>query len=143
MKTLKLCFLCTGNSCRSQMAEAFARRHGGAQVQVCSAGVEAHGLNPRAVRAMSEIGIDISGQRSTLIADCDLSAMDYVITLCGDAADRCPVTPAQVTRLHWPFPDPAQATGTEEDIRAAFAAVRDALDERITTFLQERLSADT
>ncbi|MCY0869114.1 MAG: arsenate reductase (thioredoxin) [Firmicutes bacterium] len=139
MKPLKICFLCTGNSCRSQMAEALARKHGGTRVDACSAGVEAHGLNPRAVHAMSEIGIDISGQRSTLIADCDLHDMDYVITLCGDAADRCPVTPASVTRLHWPFPDPARAQGTEEQIRVAFADARDALEERIAGFVREIL----
>jgi arsenate reductase len=134
-----LYFLCTGNSCRSQMAEGWARHLGGDRVEVYSAGVEAHGLNPTAVAVMREIGIDISGQKSKLIDPELLHRADYVITLCGDAKDRCPVTPPHVRRLHWRFPDPAKVTGTEDEVLAAFRAVRDAIGERIRVFLETEM----
>ncbi|MBO8127288.1 MAG: arsenate reductase (thioredoxin) [Firmicutes bacterium] len=134
---VRIMFLCTGNSCRSQMAEGLARHFGGDKVEVYSAGVEAHGLNPRAVEAMAELGIDISGQKSELIDMDLLRFMDYLITLCGDADERCPVTPPEVTRMHWPFPDPAKAQGSEEEIKEAFRSVRDAIAEKIKSFLRE------
>lgn len=130
-------FLCTGNSCRSQMAEGWARHFGGNHIEVHSAGVEMHGLNPRAVAAMQDAGIDISHHQSKLIDTTLLNRSDYVITLCGDANDKCPVTPPNVRRLHWGFEDPARATGTEDEIRAAFAATRDAIRDKIQVFLQE------
>jgi len=126
-------FLCTGNSCRSQMAEGFAKQLLPANWTVASAGIEQHGLNPRAVQVMAEVGVDISQQRSTLIDPDYLAHCDLVVTLCGDARDRCPVTPPQVRKLHWPLPDPAQATGTPDEQLAVFRSVRDAIKQQILT----------
>lgn len=133
-------FLCTGNSCRSQMAEGWARHLGGDKVEVYSAGIETHGLNLRAVEVMKEAGVDISHHTSDLIDSDRLSRADYVITLCGDANDKCPVTPPQVNRLHWGFEDPAKATGSEEEVTAKFQEVRDAIRDRIAKFLEEEVS---
>ncbi|MTI95502.1 MAG: arsenate reductase (thioredoxin) [Firmicutes bacterium] len=133
----KIMFLCTGNSCRSQMAEGLARELGGDQVEVYSAGLEAHGLNPRAVKVLKEIGVDISDNTSDLIDPKLLAEMDYAITLCGDAEERCPLTPPTVTKLHWPFPDPAKAEGSEEEIMEQFRSVRDAIAARIREFFSE------
>ncbi|MDI3327862.1 MAG: arsenate reductase (thioredoxin) [Alicyclobacillaceae bacterium] len=130
-------FLCTGNSCRSQMAEGWAKHLGGDLVEVHSAGLEAHGLNPRAVAAMREAGVDISRQASKRIDPELLRRADYVITLCGDAEERCPATPPGVKRLHWGLEDPAKATGTEEEVAAKFREVRDAIRDRIQVFLEE------
>lgn len=124
-------FLCTGNSCRSQMAEGFAKQLLGPEWRVASAGVETHGLNPQAVAVMAEVGIDISEQYSKLIDKDYLQSSDLVVTLCGDARDKCPVTPPNVQRLHWPLPDPAAATGTPNEIRAAFRQVRDDIQQRV------------
>lgn len=124
-------FLCTGNSCRSQMAEGFARTLLGSEWKVQSAGVETHGLNPMAVQVMSEVGINISKQYSKLIDTDYLNSCDVVVTLCGDARDKCPMTPPQVKRVHWPLADPAQATGSETDKLKAFRDVRDEIQQRI------------
>lgn len=129
-------FLCTGNSCRSQMAEGWAKHLGGDKVEVYSAGIEAHGLHPRAVSVMKEAGVDISGQTSKLIDLDILNRADYVITLCGDANDKCPTTPPHVKRMHWGFPDPAKTTGTEEEIMQVFREVRDAIKDRVEDFLK-------
>lgn len=133
-------FLCTGNSCRSQMAEGWARHLGGAKIEVHSAGIETHGLNPRAVAAMKEADVDISHYTSDLIDPETLNRADYVITLCGDANDKCPVTPPHVNRLHWGFEDPAKATGSEEEITTKFHEVRDAIKNRIAKFLEEEIN---
>lgn len=130
-------FLCTGNSCRSQIAEGWARHLGGDKVEVYSAGVEAHGLNPRAVATMKEANVDISQHTSKLIDPDLLNRADYVITLCGDANDRCPMTPPYVTRLHWGFEDPARATGTEEEVQTKFRDVRNAIRDKIQEFLSD------
>ncbi|HEY8436045.1 MAG TPA: arsenate reductase (thioredoxin) [Haloplasmataceae bacterium] len=130
-------FLCTGNSCRSQMAEGFGKKYLGDRFEVYSAGIEAHGLNPRAVKVMAEKGIDISDQTSDVIDPDILNCADYVITLCGDAKDKCPMTPPHVKRLHWGLEDPAKATGTEEEIMAKFRSVRDAIEARIKQFAKE------
>ncbi len=132
-------FLCTGNSCRSQMAEGLAKHIGGDRLEVYSAGLEAHGLNPRAVKVMAEIGIDISKNTSNTIDPQKLNKMDYAITLCGDADERCPLTPPTVSRLHWPFPDPAKTEGSEEEILEQFRQVRDAIRDRLKTFINEEL----
>lgn len=129
--TPQLYFLCTGNSCRSQMAEGFAKQLLPADWTIQSAGVEVHGLNPKAVQVMAEVGIDISAQQSTLIDLDYLQHCDLVVTLCGDARDRCPVTPLSVKKLHWPLPDPAQATGDEAAQLVAFRQVRDEIKARI------------
>ncbi|WHX92197.1 arsenate reductase (thioredoxin) [Peribacillus simplex] len=129
-----LYFLCTGNSCRSQMAEAWGKKYLGNEWQVLSAGIEAHGLNPKAVKAMNEVGLDISNQTSDIIAPDILNNADFVVTLCGDAADKCPMTPPHVERGHWGFDDPAKAEGTDEERWAAFQRVRDEIGERIARF---------
>jgi arsenate reductase (thioredoxin) len=134
MNKKTLYFLCTGNSCRSQMAEGFGKQILGESFDVYSAGIEAHGLNPKAVKAMNEAGLDISGQTSDLIDKEILNNADYVITLCGDADDNCPVTPPHITRWHWGFDDPARAVGTEEEKWAVFQRVRDEIEKRIQDF---------
>ncbi len=107
-------------------------------VLVESAGVEAHGLNPRAVQVMLELGIDISHHESKVIDVERLRRADFAITLCGDARDRCPITPPEVTRLHWGFEDPARAQGSEEEIIAAFRRVRDGIRFQVQQFLREQ-----
>ncbi|GIO23830.1 arsenate reductase (thioredoxin) [Oceanobacillus sp. J11TS1] len=129
-------FLCTGNSCRSQMAEGWAKKHLGDAWEVKSAGIEAHGLNPNAVKAMREVDIDITGQTSDTIDPEILNNADFVVTLCGDAADKCPTTPPQVKRDHWGFDDPAKAQGSEGEKWAVFQRVRDQIGERIKRFAE-------
>lgn len=123
-------FLCVANSARSQMAEGVARYIAPKGVTIYSAGSEPSQVNPLAVRAMKELGIDISGHRSKAIKEIPLASVDVVITLCED--EVCPVFPGEVKRLHWPFPDPAAAQGTSEDVLAAFRRVRDEIRERVS-----------
>jgi len=131
-------FLCTGNSCRSQIADGFLQAIGGHKYEVKSAGLEAHGLNPRAVQTMKEAGIDISHHTSDVIDPTVLADADFIITLCGHANDNCPVVRNdKAQRWHWGFDDPAKATGTEEEITAQFRTVRDSIKERIELFVQE------
>lgn len=127
----KIYFLCTGNSCRSQMAEGYARKYLNGHYEVQSAGVEVHGLNPLAVEAMAEDGVDISNQTSTLIDPAYYQSADLIITLCGDARDRCPAFPTKAKKLHWPLPDPAQASGSREEKMAVFRQVRDEIKQRV------------
>ncbi len=127
-------FLCTGNSCRSQMAEAFGHKYLSEKYDVYSAGIEAHGLNPKAIKAMDEVGIDIRSQTSDMIDTELLNKADFVVTLCGDANDKCPMTPPHLTRWHWGFDDPARAEGTEEEKWAVFQRVRDEINARIEEF---------
>ncbi|MFC4023377.1 arsenate reductase (thioredoxin) [Oceanobacillus longus] len=129
-------FLCTGNSCRSQMAEGWAKKYLGDEWSVRSAGIEAHGLNPNAVKAMNEVGVDISNQKSEKIDTEFLDHATLAVTLCGDAADRCPMTPPQVKREHWGFDDPAKAEGTEEEVWKVFQRVRDEIGDRIKLFAE-------
>ena len=136
---LRVLFLCTGNSCRSQMAEGFARHLGGDRVEVLSAGIESHGKNPRAIAAMDEIDIDISGQESTRLSDDMLDGLDLVVTVCGHADEHCPVLPPGIRRVHWPLPDPAKATGTEEQFKTEFRAVRDDIRRRVEALLEKEL----
>lgn len=130
-------FLCTGNSCRSQIAEGWAKKYLGNKWDVFSAGIEAHGHNPNAVKAMNEIGIDISGQTSDIIDLKILKNADLVVTLCGDAADKCPITPPNVKREHWGFEDPAKATGTAEEKWSVFQRIRDEIGIKIQQFALE------
>ncbi|WP_079526023.1 arsenate reductase (thioredoxin) [Halobacillus hunanensis] len=129
-------FLCTGNSCRSQIAEGWANKHLGEDWDVKSAGIEAHGLNPNAVKAMNEVGIDISSQQSDVIDPDIFNKADLIVTLCGDAADKCPVTPPHIQRVHWGFDDPAKAEGTDGEKWAVFQRVRDQIGERIHRFAE-------
>ncbi|AZN38372.1 arsenate reductase (thioredoxin) [Paenibacillus albus] len=131
-------FLCTGNSCRSQIADGFLKALGGDKYEVKSAGLEAHGLNPRAVQTMKEAGIDISNHTSDVIDSVILKEADYIITLCGHANDNCPVVRIdKAERWHWGFDDPAKATGTEEEITAKFREVRESIKDRIEQFVKE------
>ncbi len=129
-------FLCTGNSCRSQMAEGWARALAGDGVCVQSAGIEAHGKNPRAIAVMQEAGIDISAQESTRVDDAMLKAADLVVTVCGHADEHCPVLPAGSRKEHWPLEDPAKASGSEDEIMQVFRASRDEIKQRVTALLQ-------
>lgn len=133
----KIMFLCTGNSCRSQMAEGFAKELGKGLVEVHSAGLSPHGVNPRAVDVMKEIKIDISKQTSKPIDEKLLKQMDIIITLCDDAAESCPWTPPEIKRIHWSVKDPAKATGTEEEIMKEFRRVRDETEKRVNDFIKE------
>ena len=135
---MKLLFLCTGNSCRSQMGEILLRRLR-PEWTVLSAGVEAHGLNPRMQVVMAEAGELPSDLRSKTLEDLaseghPLASFDVVLTLCGDALDRCPMLPKSIAHEHWGLPDPAKATGTEDEILNQFRAVRDDLHHRLATF---------
>lgn len=140
--SVNILFLCTGNSCRSQIAEGWARHIGGDAVVVQSAGIEAHGKNPRAIEVMREIGIDISGQESTIVNDDMLNAADIVVTVCGHADEQCPVLPPGIAKLHWPLTDPAKATGTEEEIMTEFRATRDEIEGRVNELLESIKAGD-
>ena len=129
-------FLCTGNACRSQIAEGWLR-HLAPDLVVKSAGIEAHGVNPRAVAAMRECGVDISAQTSDIVSARDLEQAAIVITVCGNADDRCPPVPSGCVRLHWPIDDPAALQGDEAEITAGFRACRDELKGRIEQFVAE------
>ena len=137
--SVKTCilFLCTGNSCRSQMAEGWARQLGGGRVEALSAGIEAHGKNPRAIAAMREAGIDISGQESTVVTGAMVDRADVVVTVCGHADEQCPALPPSVKKIHWPLSDPAKATGTEDEIMAEFRATRDEVRQRVGDLINE------
>lgn len=132
---LKIMFLCTGNSCRSQMAEGFARELGKGLVEPYSAGLIAAGVHPRAIAVMKEIGIDISVQTSKEIDDVVLGKMDAVITLCGNAEEACPWTPPEIKRLHWPIKDPVGTVGTEGEIMREFRRARDEIKEEVSDFI--------
>ena len=136
-KPLKIMFLCTGNSCRSQMAEGFARHYGKGLIEAYSAGTKPSFVNPRAIAVMAEVGIDISSQHSKGIDIALLNQMDVVITLCGDAKETCPMTPPHVNRMHWPVFDPAKLEGSEEEILAGFRMARDIIKELVLRFIEE------
>ena len=142
MASYKLLFLCTGNSCRSQMAEGWARRFAGGAIEVHSAGIEAHGKNPRAIWVMQELGVDISAQESTRLTEEMLDGVDMVVTVCGNADERCPVLPPGTRRLHWPLEDPARAQGNEEAVLAVFRASRDDIRERAHNLVSSILSGE-
>lgn len=134
-----LYFLCTGNSCRSQMADGWAKMLLPEDWEVYSAGIETHGVNPNAIKAMNEVGIDISHHTSDLIDEEILNNATLVVTLCGDAADKCPVTPPHVRREHWGFEDPAKAVGSADEKWIVFQQVRDAIGARIGQFVNEEI----
>lgn len=121
-------FVCTGNACRSQMAEGLGKEILGSEWNVYSGGIEAHGVNPNAIKAMAEIDIDISGNTSDLIQQYIINEADLVVTLCSDADQNCPILPAHVTKEHWGFDDPAGKEWTE------FQRVRDEIKTRIQQF---------
>lgn len=130
-------FICTGNSCRSQMAEGFARHWAGERYEVLSGGLSPSYVHPLAIRVMAEIGIDISRQTSDPIDAHRLREAKVAITLCGDAEEACPATPPSVRREHWPLRDPARATGAEEEVLKVFREVRDEIGARVKKLLGE------
>jgi arsenate reductase len=132
----RVLFLCTGNSCRSQMAEGWGKHLGRDILEAESAGIEAHGKNPRAILVMRETGVDISGQESTRVTDNMIRRADIVVTVCGHADEHCPVLPPGVKKVHWPLTDPAKATGTEDEILAQFRATRDEVRRRAADLIQ-------
>jgi arsenate reductase len=119
------------------MAEGWTRRLGGERVEVHSAGIEAHGKNPRAIAVMAEARIDISGQESTIVSDAMLQAADLVVTVCGHADELCPALSPTVKKVHWPLSDPAQASGTDEEIMLEFRATRDEVERRVRDLLAQ------
>ena len=132
----RVLFLCTGNSCRSQMAEGFLREFAGDEFEAASAGTSPTRVNPMAVRVMAEVAIDIASQRSKSVEEMTGRQFDYVITVCDNAREACPVFPAAARQLHWSFDDPAEATGTEEARVSVFRRVRDAISERLNDFVR-------
>jgi arsenate reductase len=137
----RVLFLCTGNSCRSQMAEGLVNHDFAGRVEAFSAGTEPHGLNPRAVQVMSEVGIDISRNNSDHISHYEGQNFDYVITLCGDADENCPLFFGGVKRLHMGFEDPPRATGTEEEVLNVYRRVRDEIRVKMRGFFERERSS--
>jgi arsenate reductase (thioredoxin) len=133
----RVLFLCTGNSCRSQMAEGWLRELAGDRFEALSAGIEAHGQNPRAIAVMREAGVDISNQSSKVVTPEILEGLDLLVTVCGHADETCPTMPAACAKQHWPFDDPARATGSEDQVMAEFRRVRDQIRARITRFVAD------
>ncbi|MDX9750487.1 MAG: arsenate reductase ArsC [Flavobacteriales bacterium] len=123
----RILILCTGNSCRSQMAEGYLRYFANGRAEVVSAGIETHGLNPRAVQVMAEDGIDISSHTSKMVDSVLERPYDLVITVCDHANEHCPYLPGPAERMHHSFPDPAKATGAEAEVLGAFRRTRDAI----------------
>ena len=133
--SVNILYLCTGNSCRSQIAEGWTHQLGGEAFNVESAGIEAHGKNPRAIAVMEEAGVDISAQESTIVTDEMLKRADVVVTVCGHADEQCPAIPTGVRKIHWPLSDPAKATGSEEEIMSEFRATRKEVKRRVKSLL--------
>jgi len=117
------------------MAEGWTRHIGGDRLEVQSAGIEAHGKNPRAIAIMAEAGIDISAQESTIVSAEMLNRADVVVTVCGHADEQCPVLPPNVTKVHWPLTDPAKASGSDEEIMDEFRATREEVEVRVRALL--------
>jgi len=137
IKKKKVMFLCTANSCRSQMAGGFAKEFGKGLIEVHSAGLMAAGVHRRAIAVMKEVGIDISNQESKVIDEDLLRQMDIIVTLCGNAEEFCPRTPPEIKRIHWPIKDPVGTTGTEEEIMNEFRRARDEIKEKVQRLIRE------
>lgn len=135
----KILVLCTGNSCRSQIAEGYLRHFANNKAEVYSAGVETHGVNPRAIKIMKEDGIDISNHTSNHIDEYAGIPFDYVITVCDNAKERCPYFPSSAEKFHYNFPDPAKATGSEDEILDEFRKVRQMIKDYSSAFVKEHL----
>ncbi len=136
----KILVLCTGNSCRSQIAEAYLRYFAGEKAEVYSAGVETHGVNPRAIATMKEDGIDISKHTSNNVEEYFNIDFDFVITVCDNAKERCPYFPTNAKKFHQNFPDPAKSTGTEEEIMQQFREVRQMIKNYSQQFVNYNLN---
>lgn len=137
--TKKILVLCTGNSCRSQIAEGYLRHFANGNAEVYSAGVETHGVNPKAIAIMQEDGIDISNHTSNNIDEYFDIDFDFVITVCDNAKERCPFFPTKAKKFHHNFSDPAKATGTDEEINEQFRQVRQQIKEYCERFVAENL----
>ena len=138
-KPINVLFLCTGNSCRSQIAQAYLAELGGDLFEVYSAGLEPHGVNPNTIKVMEEAGFDMSGHRSKHLDEYKGKVnFDFLITVCGNADERCPFFPGMGTRLHWPFEDPAAYEGSEDAKLAFFRKVRDQIKAKIESWLEEK-----
>jgi arsenate reductase (thioredoxin) len=137
----RILVLCTGNSARSQMGEGLFRAEGGAGVDVFSAGTVPSFVRPEAIAVLKEIGIDISGQRSKPVAEFAGQSFDFVITVCDNARDNCPVFPGAAQRLHWSLEDPAAVKGSEADRLDAFRRIRDQIHERVRAFFKDQAAA--
>lgn len=135
--TKKVLVLCTGNSCRSQIAEGYLRHFAEGKAQIYSAGVETHGVNPKAIATMREDGIDISHHTSNNIDEYRNIYFDFVITVCDNAKERCPFFPTKAQKLHYNFQDPAKATGTEDEIAEQFREVRQEIKDFCKSFADE------
>jgi len=135
----KILVLCTGNSCRSQMAHGYLVAIGGEKVDVYSAGVETHGVNPQAIAIMAEDGIDISQHTSNHVDEYGNIDFDYVITVCDHARERCPWFPTSAVLYHENFPDPAKAEGNTDEVRLSFEATRDLIKSYCRTFISEKI----
>jgi arsenate reductase len=135
----KILVLCTGNSCRSQIAEGYLRYFAKDKAGIYSAGVETHGVNPKAIAIMKEVGIDISKQTSNNIEEYLNIEFDFVITVCDNARERCPFFPSKAIKFHHNFPDPAKATGTDDNILETFRDVRQQIKEYCQQFVADNL----
>ncbi len=135
----KILVLCTGNSCRSQIADGYLKHFAGDKAIVYSAGVETHGVNPRAIATMKADGIDISGNTSNNITEYAGIDFDFVITVCDNAKERCPFFPSNAQKFHYNFPDPAKAQGTELEIEQAFESVRNLIKQYCADFVKTNL----
>ena len=133
----KILVLCTGNSCRSQIAHGYLQKFAGDKAEVYSAGVETHGVNPKAIATMLEDGIDISSHTSNNVLEYQGIDFDYVITVCDNAKERCPYFPSRAEKFHYNFPDPAKATGSEEEIKTEFALVREMIKKYCVDFVNK------
>ena len=131
--------LCTGNSCRSQIAEGYLRYFAGDKTNIYSAGIETHGVNPKAINIMKRDGIDISGHTSNNINEYIDINFDFVITVCDNARESCPYFPTQAVKLHQNFPDPAKATGTDDEVMEQFRKVREMIRTYTQNFVNENL----
>lgn len=131
----KILVLCTGNSCRSQIAEGYLRHFAAGKAEIYSAGVSPHGINPRAVATMAEDGIDISGHTSNHVDEYRSIDFDYVITVCDHARETCPVLPGRAQKFHHNFPDPSHTAGTEEEIMEDFRRVREQIKDYCRQFI--------
>lgn len=137
MDKCRVMFLCTGNSCRSQMAEGWARELADEYIEVKSAGIDAYGQNEHAIQSMAEVGIDISKQQSIRVNGEMLEWADVVVTLCDNADEQCPVVNPQTMRLHMPLPDPAKLKGSSEELQHEFALIREQIRERVEVVLEQ------
>lgn len=137
----KILVLCTGNSCRSQIAEGYLRHFAGDRATVYSAGVEKHGVNPKAVEVMREDGIDISSHTSNLVEEYAGIDFDLILTVCDNAKERCPYFPSKAKRLHHSFPDPAKATGSPEEVMEEFRRVRELVKDYCREFVRREVVA--